>query len=114
MAKIYAPPIELGFPPKITHPFNFAAYEAACDEYTRGLQAWAKAQGRHKDAGEVITFPVADGCAVYVVLSLKPVELIHVPVGDAWQFQYANRLTATDVRDKIRSAKALAKIFSKA
>ena len=65
-----------------------------------------------KHSGEIIHFPVADGRAEYMVLSLKPVMLIHLPVGDAWQFEYAERLTKADVIKKIKQQKALAEMFS--
>lgn len=56
---------------------------------------------------------VADSYAVYIVASMKPLELVHIPIMDAWEFQYANRLTAKDVKEKIRSEKALQALFAK-
>lgn len=58
-------------------------------------------------------FPVADGYAEYMVASMKPLELVHIPLGDAWQFEYAHRLTAKDVQDKIDQQKALEELFNK-
>jgi hypothetical protein len=111
MTKIYAPPSEIGNPPEITHPFNSTAYETACLEFIRKVQSYAKTCSTDKNAGEIIRFPVADGYAEYVVLSLKPVKLIHLPLADAYHFQYANRLTAIDVREEIKKSKAIAKLF---
>lgn len=113
MAKIYSPPEGFDPPqwdPKLSHKEN----DKAEDEYMEKLKAWAKKHGKGKTAGEMIYFPVADGKAVYMVFSLKPVTLIHVPVGDAWHFQYAHRLTASDVRKEIEGAKTLRGIFATA
>jgi hypothetical protein len=56
---------------------------------------------------------VADGYAQYMVASLSPVELIHLPLWDAWQFDYAGRLTKKDIIEKINQRKAMEKLFSK-
>jgi hypothetical protein len=43
---------------------------------------------------------------------MKPLELIHIELDDAWSFEYVDKLNAKDVKQKIESAKAMAKIFS--
>lgn len=63
--------------------------------------------------GKTIQFPVADGYAVYMVAGLSPVELVHIPIGDAWEFQYANRLTKKDVLAEIQRREKLDELFSK-
>jgi hypothetical protein len=50
---------------------------------------------------------MADGNALYAVYSLKPVELIHLPVGDAWDSKWANRVSAKEIRQQIDGAKHL-------
>ena len=74
------------------------------------LRQWcvdrAKDSGQ-QHIGEVIHFPVADGRACYMVAALSPLQLIHLPIGDAWQFQYDFRLTKKDVVEKIKNQKAL-------
>lgn len=45
--------------------------------------------------GGIITFPVADGSAVYMVSKEKPLELIHIPFGDAWE---ASNITIRGLR----------------
>jgi hypothetical protein len=47
-----------------------------------------------------------------MVISMKPLMLIHLELGDAWCYQYANRLTAKDVQAKIDQQKAIDKLFS--
>jgi hypothetical protein len=59
----------------------------------------------------VIQFPVADGYAQYMVASLSPVELIHLPLWDAWEYQYVERLTKKDIVEKINQRKAMDKLF---
>lgn len=61
------------------------------------------------EAGKEIRFPVGDGYARYIVAKLKPVVLIHI--GDAWHFEYANHLTASDVRKEIKKVEGLRAIF---
>lgn len=65
-----------------------------------------------KNVGAIIQFPVADGYAQYMVVSMKPLQLMHLPLGDAWHYQYVNRLTASDIKKQIDSSKAMSKLFS--
>ena len=65
-----------------------------------------------KNVGEVIKFPVADGYAEYMVGCMKPLELIHLEYYDGYSFQYANRLTAKDVDDKINQQNAMNRLFA--
>ena len=39
--------------------------------------------------------------------------IIHLPLMDAWEFQYIERLTAKDIKEKIDNEKKLAKFFGK-
>ena len=66
-----------------------------------------------KLVGEVIKFPVADGHAEYMVASMSPLKLVHLPIGDAWDFQYVNLLTSKEVKEKIEAEKKLAEFFAK-
>lgn len=110
MGKIYSPPASMPVPE-----FNWEdieAYEAANNKFIEDLRAFCKSRKNEKHVGEVIQFPVADGYAQYMVASLSPVELIHLPLWDAWEFEYASRLTKKDIIDKIEQRKALDKFFS--
>jgi len=51
-----------------------------------------------KKVGWIARFPVADGCAQYMIASLKPLELVHMPLGDAWNYRYIERLTSQDIQ----------------
>jgi hypothetical protein len=109
---VYAPPKELGQPPEIAQPFDFNTYQRACDKFVQSVKDWAKLYGSSECRGEEIDFPVADGHARYIILSLRPVKLIHLPVGDGWQFNYAHLLRAADVRKEVQRNKSMAKMFS--
>jgi len=112
MATIYAPPKEVGNPPQFEPGGDFRKRMKDEEAWVAELAAWAKQNGNGSEAGEEIRFPVGDGYARYIVLSMRPVKLIHIPTFDAYSFQYANRLTAADIREKIRSARAMRKLFS--
>mgnify|MGYP001598554740 CR=1 FL=1 len=111
MGKVFAPPGEAGPAPDCVAVADVDAWLAQEAAYVRKIVAWAKANGRGPERGEEIRFPIGDGYACYVVLSLKPVQLIHLPVGDAWQYQYAHRLTAHDIRAKIAQGRFLTALF---
>jgi hypothetical protein len=55
--------------------------------------------------GEIVKFPVADGYAEYMVLKIKPLCLIHLPLNDAYEFQYAQNLTTKDILLSIKQEK---------
>lgn len=77
MAKLLAKPYpgEFGFRPGETS----AEYFSRTGELEKAIP-WDR----------VMTFPVADGRACYLVVSEKPFTLQHIPVGDAWQIDYAH------------------------
>lgn len=113
MAKIFSPPG--GFdPPELSHD-NIKGYFEECEKYVERLKAAMKESYGNvcPEAGEEIRFPVGDGYARYIVARLKPVELVHVPIGDAWHFQYVHRLTAKDIREEVKKVKGLKGLFAK-
>ena len=98
MGKIYAAPKSIKVP-------NFAngidEYRKDCERYRNEIQKLAKDNGKGKYAGKIVSFPHADGYASYAVVSLSPVTLIHLADGDAYEFPYIHRMTASDIREKI-------------
>ena len=64
--------------------------------------------------GEIIQQGVADGYAQYMVLSLRPLVLIHLPLGDAYQFQWDHRWTASDVKMMVDQRKKMQSLFKQA
>lgn len=111
MAKIYTPPGEIKVPE-----FSFkeiAKYREECDKFTEELKQWCLKRKSEDGVGEIIGFPVADGKALYMIASVKPVQLIHLPLWDAWEFQYAKNLTTKDVKTEIGKVRAWNVIISK-
>lgn len=110
MSKIFSPPDHIKIPE-----FNFddiQGYQDAEKACIEELKAWViKRNPTDKYVGKILKFPAADGYAMYMVAATKPVELIHLPLGDAWQFQYANRLTKKDIVEKIDAEEAFAKKY---
>jgi hypothetical protein len=117
MAKIFNPPSEIKIPElSLLGVDSVKTYNETCDNFKKDLKDWcikrAKIIGTDTEyIGEVIYFPVADSNAEYMVASLKPVELIHIPLWDAWELQYANRLTKKDIIEKIEQQNSLKKLF---
>src|SRR3989304_193411 len=110
MAKIYGG-VQGIRKPAITS--DWQGYDKRAEAYVDKIKAYAKQNSKCPEAGKEISFGVADGNARYVVLSLKPVQLIHLDVYDGYQFQYVNRLTAKDVLDELKRRESLEKLFSK-
>jgi len=91
---------------------DWETYWDRAEAYEKRIIEYAKKNSSCSEAGKVIRFGVADGKASYVVFSLKPVVLIHLAIGDAYQYQYAHRLTASDVRQEIKGQEALDRLFA--
>lgn len=111
MAKVYTAPKEIKKPV-----FNFndiAGYQKAQEQYVEDLKVLLLKRKKGKNIGETIRFQVADGYAQYMVASMKPLELVHIPLGDAYDFQYAHRLTAKDVQEKIDQQKRMNELFGR-
>ncbi len=91
---------------------NIEQYEKDCKTYKTELKAWLNKNGFNgKNVGEIIQFPVADSYAEYMVASMKPVKLVHIPLWDAWHFEYAHLMTAKEVQAKIDQQNSLKKLF---
>lgn len=113
MAKIFAAPSSIVVPSwnmKKTYEENVAEENKYLDLLKDML---TKRKPTQKLVGEIIRFPVADGYAQYMIASTTPLELVHIPLGDAWDFQYAHRLTKKDVEEKVKNQKALEELFKK-
>lgn len=117
MAKVFAPPAGIKAP-------NFADMFDENGRYSREKddaltaayldELRAEAIVTHDIVGEVIRFQIADGYAQYMVWSVKPLELIHLPLGDAWSIPeaHARGLRLSDVRDMVEREKRIAALFA--
>ncbi len=111
MAEIFNIPKEIKVPSSFR---DREVYKKECETFEKELKEYlAKNNFKGKNAGEIIRFPVADSYAEYMVVSMKPARLLHMPLGDAWDFQYAHLLTAKEIQEKIDQQNALKKLFSK-
>lgn len=81
MAKIYNPPEGFEFEFDIS-----ADWQKKEEEYIERLRNYCKENTDSKSplVGVIFRIPCADGYALYMVFRTKPLEMIHVPVGDAW------------------------------
>jgi len=110
MGKVYAPPKGIT-PPSFR--LERDDYNKACNKYEKDIQDWCRLHGSGTQAGKLVRFQVADGYAVYAVVSLKPLKLIHLDHIDGYQQPYIERLTAKDIQDRIKSEEAFTKMFKK-
>jgi len=111
MAKVYSLPKEFKAPD-----FNWEdieQYEKDCLDLTEKLREFCIKRNNQKNVGAVIKFQVADGYAEYMIVSTKPVELIHLPFWDCYQSETASLMTAKAIQDKIDQKIMLDKLFSK-
>lgn len=96
MAKVFAPPKEVGPPPSLR--LDYRTYQAQQEAWVDKLRSWVKANGDDSDlCGRIVSFPVADGFAQYMVLRKRPLGLVHLPLGDAYQFRYAHLLNVKEI-----------------
>lgn len=110
MAKIYAIPDEVKAP--VLDFSNIEAWQADEKRFVKEMESFTKKYnpegGEH--IGKVITFPVADSCASYMVASIKPPQLIQLPLGDNHYFQYDTKLSGKDILQKIQQSDAIDKM----
>lgn len=112
MATVYAPPLYIPVPEFNVH--DIAAYERAVDDFIAKLAERAKVEHPHPLVGEVVRFPKADGYAQYLVWSARPLQLVHLPIGDAWQISAAEArgLRLSDIEQKVNQRRSLKAIFA--
>jgi len=112
MATIYSGPAEIAIP-KLDFS-NIEAWKADEARYIDEMKKFCKERNSQQEhVGEIIRFPVADGYACYMVAAISPVQLIHLEIGDAWNFQYAKNLTKKDVLAEIKKEKAIKELFGR-
>jgi len=108
--KVYSAPEHIKKP--VLNWKDIKAWKKDEERYIEEIKQFCLSQSNDKYVGEIIYFPVADGKAMYMVCSIKPLEIIHLEVGDCWEFNYIERLTLKDVLEKISQQKKLKELFS--
>ncbi len=120
MAEVFTTPEGFRDPPSYeardTMQEAFEVLHKAEEEWLAELVEWChtNTDSRSELIGEVIRFPRGDGTANYMVFRTKPLSLLWIPLGDAWSLpDYQLRgLRVKDVRELVRSDKALADLFA--
>ena len=105
---VYTPPATIEKPD--VHPLE--TYGSRLEAYEQQIVAFCKANSKSKYSGKSIRFQVADGYATYYVFKLSPLTLIWDDSGDAYQFPYVDRLTASDIKQEVAKQEALKQFFS--
>ena len=90
-----------------------AAYKVALAEFLR-THGWSGPL-----TGEVVSFPRADGYALYMVADKPPktrgeaTSLVHLPLGDAWSIPeaHARGLRKSDIVAMVKRDREMAKLF---
>ena len=97
MAKIYKSPIN----PPI---FNNKTWREDDKKYIEELKQWCIQNTKNKDeyTEEIFGLPIADGKALYMVLNINPLEMIHIDIADGWDSQFANRVTKKEVINQVK------------
>ena len=85
--------------------FDHEGYNKAEAEYLAELKAMLLRRSDTKNVGEIIQIPYADSYAQYMVAGMKPLQLVHIPLGDAWDTSLVNGMTAEDVQARIDARK---------
>jgi len=109
MAKIFSVPKEIKVPKLDWN--DIPSYDSAEKKFIKDLAEFLKTKSTCEHVGEELLFPYADSYARYMVFSINPLQLIHLPLGDAWEYPYIERLTATDILNKINQQKSLLAFF---
>lgn len=120
MAEVFTTPEGFRDPPSYegadTMQEAFNTLREAEEEWLAELVEWCQTNtdSRSELVGEVIHFPRGDGYAQYMVFRTKPLTLLHIPLGDAWDLpDYQLRgLRVKDVRELVRSDRALKDLFA--
>ena len=117
-AQVYSSPDHIKLPELSGASRDLESYFVAQEKYRQDVVDWAKANSNSKSdlVGEIINCQIADGYASYVVLDTKPLELLHLEDGDAYDVGDVTMrgLRVSDIRDMVRRDKKIHELFSPA
>ena len=94
---------------------SFEAYMNRAEALLNDMLAASARVTDGKVEGSLVSFPVADGKAWYLVKSEKPLRLQHIPFGDAYQADCMTirGMRLADVQEHVRRSRALSALFQK-
>lgn len=105
MAKVYSIPDDFPPVPEIGIRATAQEWMKAENEWKSRLAQYVRGRNPScKLAGKVVSFYVADGSAQYMVWTTKPLALLHLPLGDAYQIPdaHARGLRVSDIKDQVK------------
>lgn len=113
MAQVFSAPTTHPAP-QIDFRLPWTEWRKVEETYINTLAELARSLARPGDdatlVGKVLYFPVADGKAQYMVWHTRPLQLVWLELGDAWQADAVllRGLNLTDVRERVGAAARLA------
>lgn len=115
MAQLIATPKYIATAMSFVQGEKFDVYLQRSTAAFEKLEAVSDALPPGEVVGALITFPWADGQAVYRVASAKPLRVEHIPYMDAWQVapMTIRGLNLDDVKQMVESRRALKSMFSR-
>lgn len=107
MAKIFKAPLHIKEPS-----FNRKTWREDEQKYMKELREFCTDRSTGKYVGKELRIQHADSYAQYMVLSEKPMALIHIPLGDAWDSPLADGLTTKKIKEMIDQDEKMKALFS--
>lgn len=103
--KVYATPVPFGEPNYKN--YDHKAEESRVQEHQKKLAEWLKSKGYNgKYSGKIISFPVGDGGAQYMLADGKKSFLIHLPYWDSYQYPDVRFLPKAEIIRRLKPFKA--------
>lgn len=115
MATVFSAP-EGYDPPVLTgEDFRANTWEDKEDAYIARLSDRAKMNGTNPLIGEVVRWQRADGFAQYLVWQTKPLQLIHLELGDAYSVEdvLIRGLRLADIRAMVAREQRIREFFAR-
>ena len=112
MAKIYAMPNAAEWEQKKGE--DFSAWMKREQAMFEELREKSEALPLGELKGFMVSTPRGDGAAHYIVHSVKPLALLHVPFCDKWRDPYMERtINLTELKRMQKQDKAFSEMFNK-
>jgi hypothetical protein len=111
--KVYSCPTEVKMPKTDYTNYDYEKVQQQETEHRAALKLWLIKSGyTGKRTGETVHFPVADGSAEYMLADGKKSLLIHLPYGDAWNYDAVQFLPKAEILRRIDTDKKFAVLFA--
>ena len=114
MAQVFRAPEDFEAPVLTLDDYRAGTWQTKEADYIERLADRAKMNGTNPLLGKVIRFQRGDGFAQYMLWSTKPVQLIWLELGDAWQVEEAltRGLRLSDIREQVEREQRLREFFA--